>query len=77
MCRDLQHAWSPLTALKARYVIIRTLKCARCDAEKEQTLDKSGYITSTRMRYPEGYLRKGKGRMTRDDRARLRVGNVT
>ena len=78
-CRDLQHSWAPYIARKEstrplRY--IRVLTCTRCSAKKEQVLDGQGFILKTRMRYPSGYLRPGRGRMTRADRARLRIRNV-
>ena len=79
-CRDIQHSWAPYTARKTntrplRYV--RVLRCTRCSAKKEQVLDGQGFILRTRMRYPAGYLRPpGNGRLTREDRARLRIRNV-
>lgn len=78
LCRDLQHSWTPRTAsrLPKRSGFIRELGCIRCGSLKEQVLDRDGYIVSTRMKYPEGYLRPGEGRLTRDDRAGLRLGNL-
>jgi len=76
LCRDLQHAWTPSTARTTVEGFVRTLKCVRCVAEKIQNLDREGYIMSTRMVYPLGYLRPGEGRLTRDERASLRVRNL-
>lgn len=76
LCRDLQHSWAPYTARSTVEGFVRTLKCVRCVAEKVQHLDPQGYIVSTRMVYPLGYLRPGEGRLTRDERAALRVRNL-
>ena len=76
LCRDLQHSWSPHTAHSEEDGFLRTLFCDRCAALKHQRLDKEGYIISTHMTYPPGYLRPGEGRLTRDERANLRVRNL-
>jgi hypothetical protein len=76
LCRDLQHSWSPHTARSEVDGFVRTLVCTRCVAQKHQHLDREGYIISTRMTYPLGYLRPGEGRLTRDERASLRVRNL-
>lgn len=78
LCRDLQHSWSPLTAKSIPgQGYIRTLHCGRCSARKEQRLDRDGYIRDNKMFYPQGYLRPGEGRLTRQDRAELRVRNLS
>lgn len=77
LCRDLQHSWSPWTAARDGKGFLRVLICDRCRAEKFQYLDRNGYITRSSMVYPTGYLRSGEGRMTRDDRAILRVRNLS
>lgn len=77
LCRDLQHSWTPYTAKRDGTGFIRVLKCVRCSALKEQHLDREGYIERTSMKYPDGYLRPGEGRLTRDERANLRVRNMT
>lgn len=76
LCRDLQHAWTPHSAHSEGKGFVRTLRCQRCRSVKHQILDRDGYIISTRMVYPVGYLRPGEGRMTRDERAELRVRNM-
>lgn len=76
LCRDLMHSWTPRTAKKHGQQFIRTLKCGRCDCIKTQILDKKGYIMSSRMTYPDGYLRPGGGRLTRADRANIRIVNA-
>lgn len=76
LCRDLQHSWAPYTARRDGTGFLRTLVCTRCASEKYQHLDGEGYIVATRMSYPLGYLRPGEGRLTRDERASLRVRNL-
>lgn len=76
LCRDLQHSWAPHTAKREDGGFVRTLVCVRCGSLKHQHLDKSGYILRTSMVYPVGYVRPGEGRMTRDERAELRVRNM-
>lgn len=75
-CRDLQHSWSPYTARREGSLYVRTLYCTRCASTKRQWLDGEGYLVRTQMNYPAGYLRPGEGRMTRDQRAELRVTNL-
>lgn len=77
ICRDLQHAWTPQTARSAGWGFVRTLKCERCTTKKEQRLNREGYILDSTMFYPKGYLRAGEGRLTRDDRAQLRLRNLS
>ena len=76
LCRDLQHSWSPYTAERTDDGFLRTLHCNRCGTLKTQHLSKDGYIESTTMTYPEGYIRPGQGRLTREERADLRVRNL-
>lgn len=76
LCRDLQHAWSPSGAVRGANGFIRAMECGRCRAQKYQHLDKNGFIIRTVMRYPEGYINAGNGRMSRADRAELRLGQL-
>ena len=75
LCRDLRHSWSPYTVGKEEWGYVRVLVCDRCGGKKTQTLDKSGYILTTRMHYAPGYLRPTGGRMSADEQAELRLGN--
>lgn len=75
LCRDLQHSWKPESAYSVGSGFVRTLRCVRCGSVKEQSLNREGYITRTTMKYPDGYLRP-EGRMTKGDRAELRVRNL-
>lgn len=75
-CRDVQHSWAPHTAHREEGGFVRTLICTRCGALKNQHLSQDGYILRTSMVYPVGYVRPGEGRMTREQRAELRVRNL-
>ena len=75
LCRDLMHNWTPISARRDDEFYVRVLLCERCGAQKEQWFDEHGYPWSHKMHYPEGYLRP-EGRMTRADRAQLRLGNM-
>ena len=77
VCRDLQHAWDPYTASRQGRGYVRVLRCGRCGTVKTQTLSHDGFILGSRMDYPKGYLRANEGRLSRMDRAALRVRNMT
>ena len=76
------HSWEPYNAreLKRGRVIERVLRCERCKTLKKQTLViKRGraFLSAGRYSYPEGYLIKGMGHVTQDDRAKLRFRTIT
>lgn len=75
-CRTLRHAWKKhdveVLPRKAGYVQI--LRCMRCGAERGYEINRRGVIVARlSMHYPEGYVRRGHGRMTAEDIADLRV----
>lgn len=76
-CRDLGHAWKPLDAKKYRGLFVETLRCTRCDARKDRAFSpKTGELkqVNAHRSYPDGYLRpRGSGRITADERARVRL----
>ena len=78
VCRDLLHAWQPSNAARLPGGgFVRIMLCMRCSTTKKQYLDEYGYLKRTEFFYPAGYLRpKNAGRLTRADRAKLRVRNV-
>ena len=76
ICRDVRHSWQPSDAWREGHGFVRRLVCNRCFATKTQTLDSEGYVLSTSMSYREGYLRKGEGRTTADEKAQLRLENL-
>lgn len=76
-CRDMGHAWKPVTAIRRPdRNIERILGCTRCGARRTQVLDRSGYILSSNYSYAEHYTISGAGRMTTATRARLRLSNL-
>lgn len=76
-CRDLSHQWTPFDAWKdASRGFVRVLRCERCRSRKTQKLDRQGYVLTTSISYPQGYLRKEGGRLTQDERADLRLSNI-
>ena len=77
-CRDTGHHWKPLTATKEKDGSIRrVLSCANCNANRNQTLDKYGYILSSTYAYKSGYVIPGTGRLTASHRAMLRLSSIT
>jgi hypothetical protein len=58
-CRDIGHAWRPLTASfegEARQYR-RVLRCSRCKTDRVQYLNVRGHVESTHYEYPDGYQR--------------------
>jgi len=76
-CRDTGHSWKPLTAKRITGGDIqRVLVCANCEAKRNQTLDRMGYIVSTSYAYKVGYQLPGIGRLTSAHRAVLRLASI-
>ena len=75
-CRDWRHSWRPYRAWKIRGGFEEHRQCAVCGAVVVRLLDSRGYQTSRRIQYPDGYVVKGMGRLTEDDRAELRLAGV-
>lgn len=75
ICRDsgVGHSWEPYTAVVAGGNFEETLICKRCDARKTRTVTRKGVIVRTKYSYPEEFLRRGLGRMTREENAAIRV----
>jgi hypothetical protein len=69
-CRRFrQHRWTPSSATKVRGGFNETLICDRCGAEKDRFYNSRGRLTEySAVRYPEGYLFTGLGRMGQDGR---------
>lgn len=76
-CRDYGHVWRPLTVarLDGGY-FERVLECGQCSTQRSQVLDPNGYVEGGRYGYPEQYLMKGVGRMTREHRATFRLASL-
>lgn len=75
LCRDtgIRHHFDPLTVRRDGRGFIETLKCGRCGAEKDRYLTKTGLVRKNKMRYPEGYVRKGEGRVSKAENAAIRM----
>lgn len=75
-CRDWRHRWEPWRAWKMRGGYEEHRRCTQCGATVVRLLDSRGYQISRRILYPDGYLVRGMGRLTEDDRAELRLAGV-
>lgn len=75
MCRDtgIRHQWEPHNAAKNGTGFVEMLLCGRCGAEKERYITRTGSIVKTKFSYPEGYVRQGGGRITKDENALIRL----
>lgn len=77
-CRDFNHSWRPYTAKwnAAERCYDVQLRCSRCKTIRERKLNANGAIISSNYDYPDGYLIKGMGRITGDERNALRLESV-
>lgn len=76
-CRDTGHTWRPTTARReSDGTIHRTLTCATCGTDRNQTLDRAGYIITNTYTYKAGYGIPGTGRLTSNHRAALRLASI-
>lgn len=77
-CRSVGHHWRPVTATKEKDGgIRRVLACTTCAANRNQILDRYGYIVSSTYAYKAGYKIPGTGRLTASHRAALRLSSIT
>jgi len=75
-CRSWAHLWRPLRAWKIRGGFEEHRECAQCESVCIRLLDTRGYQVSRRIVYADGYLRRGMGRLSEDDRAELRLADI-
>jgi hypothetical protein len=79
-CRDYGHSWKPwraeLFGKGGAKGYERALRCARCGTERWQTLTRYGEVVSGHYIYPDGYLVKGLGRLTGEDRGLVRIASI-
>ena len=77
-CRELGHLWAPRTAHWSGEdgCYYRTLRCDRCETERDQTLSDRGAVLSNSYNYPDGYLLEGMGRIAGEGRDMLRLASV-
>jgi hypothetical protein len=83
MCRDtgIRHPWQPYTAEAlngGRGGYIERLKCSRCGAIKTRRLDRRGVPVKkgSSRAYPDGFLREGMGRMSKEENAQIRIAHI-
>jgi len=78
-CRDTGHHWKPITAVREKKTgnIRRVLTCQHCAADRNQVLDRAGYIISSSYSYQSGYLIPRVGRLKASHRAALRLASIT
>lgn len=77
MCRVFMHAWEYTTVKREGGVYLQGLTCIRCGTERFMKVDpKTGEIRGARYRYSEGYLLKGGGALSHEERAELRLVEV-
>jgi hypothetical protein len=77
-CRDFGHSWRPYTAVwDSDYNVYRTaLRCTRCHTTRHRDINRRGEQLSNRYDYADGYIIKGSGRLTGEDRDTLRLTSL-
>lgn len=78
-CRSLGHNWVPHSAghhPDGGYE--RVLRCSRCAARREMSLNAIGVIISSQYKHPDGYLApSGTGSIVGEGRGILRIEEIT
>ena len=76
-CRQYGHAWTAYTVGRGKRTFEVTIDCMRCKSKAIETLDINGNREGNRrIRYVEGYLCHGMGRLDGRARAVLRLEGV-
>ena len=78
-CRDYGHAWEPFRGGRVPGGWERQLRCTRCHTVRKQFIGVrrgTTEIDSNRYVQPEGYRVKGLGRITGDDRGKVRMASI-
>lgn len=77
-CRDYLHAWRPFTAqwMPSFNVYEVREQCMRCHTLRIRELDRHGHVLARHYEYPDGYSMKGLGRLTGDDRDKIRLASL-
>lgn len=76
-CRTWAHWWKPYDAHREGGMWVADLRCARCESHRLDTIDKRGEVIKRRYRMATGYLRKGAGPLTGQDKNQLRLHLIT
>lgn len=78
MCRVFGHAWDYTTVKRDGGEYVQGLVCIRCTTERFIRIDpRSGETNGSRYTYAEGYLFRGGGALTPQERSELRLTEVT
>lgn len=77
-CRDFGHSWRPFTARwNAEFDCFESrLRCTRCRTVRNRYISRNGELLSSHYAYADGYLIRGFGRRTAEDRAELRLASI-
>lgn len=76
-CRDLGHAWRDHRVESLKGGFVQTLICQRCPVQKERVLNRHGdQVQHPKYIYPEGYVVKGLGFLSHDERSEVRLRAV-
>jgi hypothetical protein len=76
-CRDWGHAWKAYTAKAVVGGFESILVCDRCETFRVRYLTRTGAVKRTNYRYPPGYLVKGLGALTAQQRDTMRLLSLT
>ncbi|AHJ86400.1 hypothetical protein 40AC_36 [Mycobacterium phage 40AC] len=78
MCRVFMHAWDYTTVKRDGSNYLQGLVCIRCGTERFMKINaKTGLPGGNKYRYADGYLFKGGGALTQQERGELRLIEVT
>ncbi|ALF02174.1 hypothetical protein SEA_LADYBIRD_33 [Mycobacterium phage LadyBird] len=78
MCRVFQHAWDYTTVKRDGKHFLQGLVCIRCGTERFMKIDaRTGLPGGNSYKYADGYLFKGGGALTTQERGELRLIEVT
>jgi len=76
-CRDWSHSWTPFRAWKIKGGGWEEHRlCVNCNSTLIRLIDKQGYTVYRRIAYADGYVLKGLGRLSANDRAAIRLASV-
>ena len=76
-CRQYGHAWGPHEVHVDQGIYDVTIQCSRCFSSAREVISRRGERLRKRsVRYSEGYLTKGLGRLDGDTRSMLRLEGV-
>lgn len=78
MCRVFQHAWDYTTVKRSGGNYLQGLICIRCGTERFVKIDaRTGLSSGSRYTYAPNYLFKGGGALSVEERAELRLVEIT